>query len=100
MAARLDPGETSNKEGQGAAAMKLTNHNFPHRARSIVGAIRSELQQSTHPSPATERPGPLPFVTISRQAGAGGRTLAKRLAERLNALRGVGCGDPEDGDEW
>src|SRR4051812_37593333 len=74
--------------------MKLTNHNFPHRARSIVGAIRSELQQLTHPRPAGERPRPLPFVTISRQAGAGGRTLAKRLAERLNALGGGG------GDVW
>lgn len=29
---------------------------------------------------------PAPFVTISRQAGAGGRSLAGALAERLNAL--------------
>jgi hypothetical protein len=33
---------------------------------------------------------PQPFVTISRQAGAGGRTLAKALAERLTEI------DPSD----
>src|SRR5687768_12494457 len=29
---------------------------------------------------------PLPFVTISRQAGAGGRTLARLLVDRLNQI--------------
>ena len=74
--------------------MKLSDHNFPHRARSIVGAIRAELRRGEHPRPVGEPPRPLPFVTISRQAGAGGRTLAKHLAERLNALAGGG------GDDW
>src|SRR5687767_1330894 len=27
-----------------------------------------------------------PFITISRQAGAGGRSLAKQLADRLNSI--------------
>src|SRR5690242_11068709 len=76
--------------------MRLTHHNFPHHARLIVGAIRSELKRGDHPhaggepAPAFEQPRPLPFVTISRQAGAGGRTLARRLAERLNAMADAG----------
>ena len=32
--------------------------------------------------------GPVPFITISRQAGSGGRTLANKLAERLNRRDG------------
>ena len=40
-------------------------------------------QHGTHES----APGaPIPFVTISRQAGARGLSLARRLAERLNAV--------------
>jgi len=81
--------------------MKLTGHNFPHHASLILGAIRSEQKRGEHPHPAGEQypsreeATPVPFVTISRQAGAGGRTLAKRLAERLNALA-IGVGDDRD----
>src|SRR5881394_252914 len=84
----------------GAAAMKLTNPNFPHRARLIVSAIRSEQMRDEHFRPTGERSGPLPFVTISRQAGAGGRTLARRLAERLNVLGVGGGGGDDDDDDW
>src|SRR3954447_11629111 len=88
-------------EGQGAAAMKLTGHNTPQHASLILGAIRSEMERGERRLPGAEqfRPGGQPkppqFVTISRQAGAGGRTLAKRLSERLNAL-GIGVGDDRD----
>jgi cytidylate kinase len=78
--------------------MTLSNHNFPYRAHSIAGALGAALQQLAHPHPARELQEPLPFVTISRRAGSGGRTLAKRLAERLNAL--TGGGHKPDGDEW
>jgi cytidylate kinase len=52
----------------------------------MLAAIRSGiyLQQQRAAAEARNAP-PQPFVTISRQAGAGGRTLARALAERLNA---------------
>src|SRR4051794_11635016 len=80
--------------------MTLTNHNFPYRAHSIAGALGAALQQLAHPQPAHEAQEVIPFVTISRQAGAGGRTLATRLAERLNALSGAGGGHKGDVAEW
>jgi len=81
--------------------MKLTGHNFPHHASLILGAIRSEQKRGEHPNPSGEpyrsrdQPKPVPFVTISRQAGAGGRTLARRLGERLDALA-IGVGDDRE----
>lgn len=49
----------------------------------IVGAIRSALAvpPSTHDAP----PGVISFVTISRQAGAGGWTVGRLLAQHLSA---------------
>jgi hypothetical protein len=40
-----------------------------------------QAEQYPHPPHA-----PLPFITISRQAGAGGRTLARLLVDRLNRI--------------
>lgn len=52
------------------------------RVRPIMAALR------TVPIPARDDlfrpPVPVPFVTISRQAGAGGWTLAENLVKRLN----------------
>lgn len=56
---------------------------FDAKVRPILGSIRS----ATVPAPAPQRSRPpLPFITISRQAGAGGRSLAYLLSERLNAI--------------
>lgn len=53
----------------------------------LLGTIRATLytQQQDQARKAGKRT-PLPFITISRQAGAGGRSLAQRLVERLNEL--------------
>jgi cytidylate kinase len=50
----------------------------------LLASIQAGLyaQQRRAQEEAARQP-PQPFVTISRQAGAGGRTLAKALAERL-----------------
>jgi hypothetical protein len=54
------------------------------RIRPIMAAIRT----IGVPVEGSERAGgsPWPFITISRQAGAGGWTLAQGLVERLNCL--------------
>jgi cytidylate kinase len=54
------------------------------RMHSILGALRSE-EQARYPHAGDQRPA-TPFVTISRQAGAGASGLAHRLVERLNEL--------------
>lgn len=41
-----------------------------------------DAQQYVNPKPA---PPPQPFVTLSREAGAGGLTIGRRLCERLRA---------------
>jgi cytidylate kinase len=57
-----------------------------------LAAIRAGVYlQQQRADAEVRRARPQPFVTISRQAGAGGRTLARALADRLNA------GDPSDG---
>lgn len=51
---------------------------------SVLAAIRAAAYQYTkqsEPAAPVARP---PFVTISRQPGAGGRSLARQLAARLN----------------
>ncbi len=52
--------------------------------RPILGAIRSV--QAPIRTIHAEVPAPTPFITISREAGAGGRSLAERLVERLNEI--------------
>jgi len=59
----------------------MDNH-FLDKLRSITSAIRA----SAGPEHAGGAARPLPFVTISRQGGAGGHSLANRLVERLNAV--------------
>lgn len=52
----------------------------------LLSSIRAGLYLQQHRASAgTQRAEP-PFVTISRQAGAGGHTVARALADRLNAL--------------
>ena len=55
---------------------------------SLHGASRLEQPRATEGGRAAPH---LPFVTISRQAGAGGETLAKRLVDRLNAVDPAGA---------
>lgn len=61
------------------------------RIAELLASIQAGLyaQQRRATEDAARLP-PQPFVTISRQAGAGGRTLARALAERLNEA------DPSD----
>ena len=57
----------------------------------MLASIRAGLYlQQQRAAAEARRTTPPPFVTISRQAGAGGRSLARVLADRLNQL------DPAD----
>jgi cytidylate kinase len=57
--------------------------NEPAASRPIIAALRAMLRD--RPASSAD-PGPArPFVTISRQAGAGAHPLAGRLVERFNA---------------
>lgn len=51
---------------------------------SVVAALRAAAALNARTRSEPNQP-PVPFVTISREAGAGGRTLARRLVEALNA---------------
>jgi hypothetical protein len=51
----------------------------------MSAALRAaELLELRHDAQADRPLNPAPFITISRQAGAGGRSLAQRLVRRLN----------------
>jgi cytidylate kinase len=54
------------------------------RLSPILAAVQSHVHTIRDNTPA--QPHPLPFITISREAGAGGRTLTRRLVDRLNDL--------------
>jgi cytidylate kinase len=60
---------------------------------AALGAVRAAVNSEAHPGMLRDGSPPLPFVTISRQAGAGGRSLAEKLAQRLTQL------DPAKGNE-
>jgi cytidylate kinase len=66
---------------------------------SLLASIRvslEEQQRHRETSLASRKAPPaLPFITISRQAGAGGTTLAHLLVYQLNSI----CGPP-DGPQW
>ncbi len=63
------------------------------RSRPILASVRT-LGVAGHPLVDPENPVAVaPFVTISREAGAGGITLAQKLVEKLNQ-RGA------DGPRW
>lgn len=53
--------------------------------RSIFAAIRS-VPRPLHSLAGEQAPPIVPFVTISREAGAGGHTVGQLLIERLNQL--------------
>ncbi len=57
---------------------------MPRDLLSHFSAIRAEWL--TEPKTKHKRPKAVPFVTIARQAGAGGRSLAERLGQSLNEL--------------
>ena len=52
----------------------------------MLASIRAALYLQQRRAGAETRRAELPFVTISRQAGAGGHMVARALADRLNAL--------------
>jgi len=60
----------------------LLPHAFNEKVTPILGSIRSTGVPSAHVPAAPPRV--LPFITISRQAGAGGHSLAEVLVKRLN----------------
>ena len=62
---------------------KLTSDHLP-----TLAALSTALYADEHglDAVAASRPPPPPFITISRQAGAGGRSFATRLVERLNEI--------------
>jgi cytidylate kinase len=63
--------------------MKPTIYNpLDANIRSILATVHAE---TLHKARSPGVPLPLPFVTISRQAGAGGRTLAQKVVELLHA---------------
>lgn len=65
------------------------------RMRQLVGSLKSGTQETPGGAGSQSRP----FVTISRQAGAGGR-FGKLLAERLNGLA-HSPGQPEQpSNQW
>ncbi|HEX8911793.1 MAG TPA: cytidylate kinase-like family protein [Humisphaera sp.] len=59
----------------------------------MLGAVRAGVMAETDARAAVPPP-PLPFVTISREAGAGGRTLAYKLAALLDRLDPPPAGQP------
>jgi cytidylate kinase len=60
------------------------------QAKPIIAAIKSFEFDHTHPQELLSGSALKPFVTISRESGAGGVTLAANLAEYLNEV------DPAD----
>ena len=56
----------------------MSNPNILSRADSYVSV------EGREPHAAARKSGPAPFVTIAREAGAGGSTLARHLAQFLN----------------
>ena len=64
------------------ALPSITEH-----VRPILGAIRT-VPISPHAAEGGKPPRPEPFVTLSREAGAGARPLAQKLVDSLNASLG------------
>ncbi len=56
-----------------------------NRLNPIVAAVRSHVHNIGERADSTAKTSP-PFITISREAGAGGRSLMRGLVTRLNAL--------------
>ena len=62
----------------------MSTDNLQMRMRPIIGAISTSMRPSPADAKGRRLPAPLPFVTIARQAGAGGVTLAQVLVKHLN----------------
>jgi cytidylate kinase len=54
------------------------------KVESLLASLHGDVYLHEHGEPSHQRVAP--FVTISRQAGAGGNTLAKALERRLNDM--------------
>lgn len=54
---------------------------------ALLAALRVSAYDQSRGSAGSDERRVAPFVTISRQAGAGGRSLARQLAERLNIVQ-------------
>lgn len=52
--------------------------------RSVMAAIKEATMERATKKQVRSLPGSTPFITISRQAGAGGKLLAQQLVETLN----------------
>src|SRR5688500_10565809 len=73
-------------EPAGASNMKATGSieaTLPLIRAGLYAMLADEDRGAEGGAGTLVTPGP--FVTVSRQAGAGGRTFAQSLAERLNA---------------
>lgn len=62
----------------------MRHKNLPDISPLLAALHSAEYRYRAEQAAQPSRP-PAPFVTISRQAGAGGRSIARRIAERLNA---------------
>jgi cytidylate kinase len=62
-----------------------TAHNISALLASVHAGLFAQ-EQSLAAAAQGAVPPPFPFVTVSRQAGAGGRTFGRRLVERLNEI--------------
>ena len=63
--------------------MRLSPTALTHAVEPVLGYLRGTAHRRGESG--SHKLSALPFVTISREAGAGGMLLANRLAERLNA---------------
>lgn len=61
----------------------LGSHLDRDQTRPVLAALRAAAGPC---QPHWNRQDPTPFITISRQAGAGGRSLARQLVARLNEV--------------
>jgi cytidylate kinase len=66
--------------------MKTAKNISPLVASVRAALFAQERSLSAAAAGGTPAPQPTPFVTVSRQAGAGGRTFARHLAVRLNEV--------------
>jgi Cytidylate kinase-like family len=55
----------------------------------LIAALKAGVTLEQRPPDGPEAPA-VPFITISRQSGSGGRTLGRQLVERLNAADPLG----------
>jgi cytidylate kinase len=64
-----------------------TIHTPRFSLQPVLGSLRVQSMAGAGGKPGSSAPA-VPFITISRQAGAGAKALADSLVERLNAIEG------------